>query len=213
MQSALPTPKILYTALLLQLFKAYVWLAENETASEAYVLAELYLFHTKWGPRLFYHSSKEVLCTCIRLLFVVFMWEDSPGAPPSATAHELFRGFSYIAPIILSDIPAPKQLVRNSHIISSVSVQLLLWYIKKHIFYHFPIIYSNIFSAMRLLARLCICFHFILSVCDEHDSSRNGLSVGHCMIKVVIWYLLTLCIGLCLFLSFNIVCIVFFWHD
>jgi len=26
---------------------------------------------------------------------------DSPGVPPSATAHELFRGFSYIAPCLL----------------------------------------------------------------------------------------------------------------
>ena len=28
---------------------------------------------------------------------------DSPGVPPSATAHELFRGFSYVAPILLDD--------------------------------------------------------------------------------------------------------------
>jgi len=27
--------------------------------------------------------------------------KDSPGIPPSATAHELFRGFSYVAPILL----------------------------------------------------------------------------------------------------------------
>ena len=25
---------------------------------------------------------------------------DSPGVPPSATAHELFRGFSYVAPTL-----------------------------------------------------------------------------------------------------------------
>ena len=28
---------------------------------------------------------------------------DSPGVPPSATAHELFRGFSYVAPMLLDD--------------------------------------------------------------------------------------------------------------
>jgi len=28
---------------------------------------------------------------------------DSPGVPPSATAHELFRGFSYVAPGLLVD--------------------------------------------------------------------------------------------------------------
>ena len=26
---------------------------------------------------------------------------DSPGIPPSATAHELFKGFSYVAPTLL----------------------------------------------------------------------------------------------------------------
>jgi len=52
----------------------------------------------------------------------VVLCEDSPGAPPSATAHELFRGFSYIAPMILSDDPAPKPAVRNAQIISSVSI-------------------------------------------------------------------------------------------
>ncbi|XP_074601761.1 ribosomal protein S6 kinase II isoform X2 [Brevipalpus obovatus] len=29
--------------------------------------------------------------------------EDSPGVPPSANAHELFRGFSFIAPMLLAD--------------------------------------------------------------------------------------------------------------
>ena len=30
-----------------------------------------------------------------------FLSLDSPGIPPSATAHELFRGFSYVAPSLL----------------------------------------------------------------------------------------------------------------
>ncbi|KAJ8312931.1 hypothetical protein KUTeg_010304 [Tegillarca granosa] len=36
--------------------------------------------------------------------------KDSPGIPPSATAHELFRGFSFVAPALLndnSDLPNP----------------------------------------------------------------------------------------------------------
>ncbi|XP_060071671.1 ribosomal protein S6 kinase 2 alpha-like [Ylistrum balloti] len=36
--------------------------------------------------------------------------KDSPGIPPSATAHELFRGFSFVAPALLhdnSEIPHP----------------------------------------------------------------------------------------------------------
>ena len=32
-----------------------------------------------------------------------FKFSDSPGVPPSATAHELFRGFSYVAPGLLVD--------------------------------------------------------------------------------------------------------------
>lgn len=30
-------------------------------------------------------------------------YSDSPGVPPSATAHELFRGFSFVAPGLLDD--------------------------------------------------------------------------------------------------------------
>ena len=29
-------------------------------------------------------------------------FSDSPGVPPSATAHELFRGFSYVAPPLIA---------------------------------------------------------------------------------------------------------------
>jgi len=29
--------------------------------------------------------------------------KDSPGVPPSANAHELFRGFSFVAPCLLTD--------------------------------------------------------------------------------------------------------------
>lgn len=31
-------------------------------------------------------------------LLKIIVHLDSPGCPPSATAHELFRGFSFIAP-------------------------------------------------------------------------------------------------------------------
>uniref|UniRef100_A0A0R3RFI3 Ribosomal protein S6 kinase n=1 Tax=Elaeophora elaphi TaxID=1147741 RepID=A0A0R3RFI3_9BILA len=41
---------------------------------------------------------------------------DSPALPPSATAHELFRGFSYVAPSILSsDKPGLSVNALNSH--------------------------------------------------------------------------------------------------
>ncbi|XP_063982067.1 ribosomal protein S6 kinase 2 beta [Diachasmimorpha longicaudata] len=44
---------------------------------------------------------------------------DSPGLPPSATAHELFRGFSFIAPGLLEDHSKPPDL-RSVESISSV---------------------------------------------------------------------------------------------
>ncbi|KAM0735626.1 Ribosomal protein S6 kinase alpha-3 [Formica fusca] len=34
--------------------------------------------------------------------------KDSPGVPPSATAHELFRGFSFVAPCLLTDVDHAK---------------------------------------------------------------------------------------------------------
>ena len=41
---------------------------------------------------------------------------DSPGIPPSATAHELFRGFSYVAPSLLyvvSDASSTSTLIHQ----------------------------------------------------------------------------------------------------
>lgn len=36
------------------------------------------------------------------------MFVDSPGVPPSANAHELFRGFSFIAPFLLDTNNSPE---------------------------------------------------------------------------------------------------------
>ena len=35
-----------------------------------------------------------LICNLVKIIVHI----DSPGCPPSATAHELFRGFSFIAP-------------------------------------------------------------------------------------------------------------------
>ncbi len=43
------------------------------------------------------------LSQVIKLYCNFILLTDSPGIPPSATAHELFRGFSYVAPILLDD--------------------------------------------------------------------------------------------------------------
>lgn len=36
------------------------------------------------------------------------VFSDSPGVPPSANAHELFRGFSFVAPGLLADVDHAK---------------------------------------------------------------------------------------------------------
>lgn len=36
-----------------------------------------------------------------------FFLADSPGIPASANAHELFRGFSFVAPCLLDESPSP----------------------------------------------------------------------------------------------------------
>jgi ribosomal protein S6 kinase alpha-1/2/3/6 len=35
---------------------------------------------------------------------------DSPGVPPSANAHELFRGFSFVDPTLLDEQDLPPQV-------------------------------------------------------------------------------------------------------
>lgn len=45
---------------------------------------------------------------------------DSPGAPPSATAHELFRGFSYIAPIVSHDVLSSARTPTDGRSIANV---------------------------------------------------------------------------------------------
>ena len=48
---------------------------------------------------------------------------DSPGIPPSATAHELFRGFSFVAPALLDDNHEVKNPLLDNHNLKNVSLQ------------------------------------------------------------------------------------------
>ncbi|XP_055340481.1 ribosomal protein S6 kinase alpha-2-like isoform X2 [Paramacrobiotus metropolitanus] len=41
---------------------------------------------------------------CFDIEFTMKTPKDSPGIPPSAAAHDLFRGFSFVAPCLLSDV-------------------------------------------------------------------------------------------------------------
>lgn len=40
---------------------------------------------------------------------------DSPGIPPSANAHELFRGFSFVAPCLLDQEDVLSQTFTNAN--------------------------------------------------------------------------------------------------
>ncbi|XP_012273470.1 ribosomal protein S6 kinase 2 beta [Orussus abietinus] len=46
---------------------------------------------------------------------------DSPGMPPSATAHELFRGFSFVAPCLLEDRTISSREYRPCEAFNSIS--------------------------------------------------------------------------------------------
>lgn len=55
-------------------------------------------------------------------IFSLFFWTDSPGIPPSATAHELFRGFSFVAPALLGeDNHVANPILDNQIALKSVS--------------------------------------------------------------------------------------------
>lgn len=46
--------------------------------------------------------------------------KDSPGVPPSANAHELFRGFSYVAPMLMDDGSDTSSSSRNPSLDNSL---------------------------------------------------------------------------------------------
>lgn len=56
-------------------------------------------------------SQSQIVRTRIShsFFFLLSLVPDSPGVPPSATAHELFRGFSYVAPPLIQS-PAAAML-------------------------------------------------------------------------------------------------------
>jgi len=58
------------------------------------------------------------VCVCGTVL------TDSPGVPPSATAHELFRGFSYVAPSLLDDVDHNTAVVHDTQTLMSASLAL-----------------------------------------------------------------------------------------
>ncbi|KAF7638516.1 Non-specific serine/threonine protein kinase [Meloidogyne graminicola] len=59
--------------------------------------------------------------------WLILLFQDSPAVPPSAAAHELFRGFSFVAPTILEEdlINCNEECVTNSAFPNELELQLL----------------------------------------------------------------------------------------
>ena len=51
------------------------------------------------------------------------LYPDSPSIPPSAIAHEIFRGFSYIAPVLVEEMTDTSQVnSKRVHVVAQVSI-------------------------------------------------------------------------------------------
>ncbi|UXI22332.1 homeotic protein antennapedia-like [Sarcoptes scabiei] len=50
-----------------------------------------------------------------------YLPEDSPGVPPSVDSHELFRGFSFIAPQLIQEMGVDKEVDKESAEIAGIS--------------------------------------------------------------------------------------------
>lgn len=60
--------------------------------------------------------SREDDAFCFDSEFTCKTPRDSPGLPPSANAHELFRGFSFVAPGLLEEIPKSPEIMSCENI-------------------------------------------------------------------------------------------------
>ncbi|XP_057326745.1 ribosomal protein S6 kinase 2 beta-like isoform X2 [Microplitis mediator] len=63
--------------------------------------------------------SREDDAFCFDSEFTCKTPRDSPGLPPSANAHELFRGFSFVAPGLLEEIPKSPEIMSCENISSA----------------------------------------------------------------------------------------------
>ncbi|XKL62061.1 hypothetical protein PGB90_001894 [Kerria lacca] len=77
--------------------------------------------------------------------------KDSPGIPPSANAHELFRGFSFVAPCLLDD-ENPSEEYRSTHFSESV---IKLAGIKRNVTDEYEL-FNEIGKGSYSVCRLCV---------------------------------------------------------
>ncbi len=85
-----------------------------------------------------------VLCVC---------WTDSPGIPPSANAHQLFKGFSFVAPVSLEEGK------------SAPLVNIL------------PLVQVNHSYICLYISELCMHCLFICALCQMHGGAAQFADV------------------------------------
>lgn len=97
-----------------------------------------------------------------------YPFRDSPGIPASANAHELFRGFSFVAPCLLEEDRTRNQQVNNSTEVSKPPL------VNK------PCAFSDEYELMGILGR------GTFSVCRlcEHKATKKQYAVKVCIKKV-----------------------------
>ncbi|VVD00505.1 unnamed protein product, partial [Leptidea sinapis] len=98
---------------------------------------------------------------------------DSPGVPASANAHELFRGFSFVAPCLLNDesnktITNQNQNQNQNHVAQTKTSTEEFWagFVNR----------NNFFDEYRLMGELGTGSFSVVRLC-EHKSSKTQYAV------------------------------------
>ena len=68
------------------------------------------------------HGQLDLVVTVVDVCFCSLV-TDSPGVPPSAGAHQLFRGFSFVASAMLEEEGSEEATQPKPHPVVQVSCQ------------------------------------------------------------------------------------------
>lgn len=138
------------------------------------------------------------------IFWIILVYLDSPGIPPSANAHQLFKGFSFVAPTpmdenksspLLSILPIVQVKMRYRNLVFAHSLHEVLngtWSIILHARSSHRLFFFSLFmkqrswetivisrnSAVSPVLEPCINFMMQLQLCAEH--SKTDWSLKHC---------------------------------
>lgn len=138
------------------------------------------------------------------IFWIILVYLDSPGIPPSANAHQLFKGFSFVAPTpmdenkgspLLSILPIVQVKMHYRNLVFAHSLHEVLngtWSIVLHARSSHRLFFS-LFMKQRSWETIvisrnsavsppvlvpCINFMMQLQLCAEH--SKTDRSLKHC---------------------------------